>query len=101
MTVFQSELRGGEYRAERLTAVPAAAATVGDLALVGGRVHVVTAVDDYAAGDHDWSPVANCLVARCVTFGNGNERWFGHRPGQAYRGVEVAASHPDGIVFRH
>lgn len=97
MTVFHSELRGGSY-APVQTTVPAAAATVGDLVLFGGESHVVTAVDDYAAGEHDWSPVANCLVARCVTAGS-RERWFGHRPGQAYRGAEVAARYPDGIVF--
>ncbi len=99
MTVFHSELRGGEY-AELRKPVPAAAAKIGDTVVSGGQVYVVTAVDDYAPGEHDWSPVANCLAARCVTMGS-RERWFGHRVGDAYRGAEIISRYPAGIVFGH
>ena len=95
MTVYKSSQRG---YCDVVVPVPAATATVGDTIVIDGITDVVIAVDDFQPGDHRHSPIANWMIARCVSTRTG-DRWFGHRPDLSYRGAEVLSAHPEGVRF--
>ena len=77
---------------------PACLAQPGDVVIHDGRQVRVLQVHDHAPGGHADSPIRDEMVAREVVTETGI-RWFGHQPGDAYRGAEVAIRYPDGVRF--
>lgn len=77
--------------------VPAALAKVGDPVIVGGYIERVTAVQTFDPWEHAGRVHGHFVARRVVT--TGGERWFGHAPGDRYRGMEILFRAPGGVSF--
>jgi hypothetical protein len=81
-----------------VTITPAALAQPGDTVICNGEPYTVLDVHVHGPGEHRHSPILDGHYAREVVTAAGS-RWFGHAPGDSYRGVEVVARQPGGVRF--
>ena len=79
-----------------------AEAFVGDFVIYSGVYRDVVAVKTYLPGEDRPAdcPVMPGWVVREIVTEDGS-RWFGHKPGETYKGSEILVRYPDGISFEH